>query len=347
MAQGRKMKPVGTALPAALVIACLLVCAWNLIAAAVPSAPAYQILKRYTIPGSGALGAVRVDPAAHRIYVATAGRVEVLNADTGKKEGQIPIKDARDILLVPQFKRGFVTSGAGASITIFSTDSLRIIKVLPAKGTNADSLAYDPGLKRVFYTDAGSGDIGAVSADSGDLISSENLQQHVGSAVANGYGEVFATDEGRNTIDVLDSRALKFLGDFPLDAGCQPSSLALDPRGRRLFVACTDGWLQVIDTDIGFTFEKLPIGKGAGDADFTFLPQGADGWKGAVFVATNDGTLSFVRMDAFIHYSNGGALTLPPGIRSLAYDSSTHDLYVSNGSAIIVIGPSKPASKPQ
>ena len=109
---------------------------------------------------------------------------------------------------------------------------------------------------------------------------------------------------------------------------------------RRLFVGCEDGTIEVIDTDAGFTFIELRGGKGAARGTFAWLPQGKGQWKAAAFVAQEDGTLSGVRMNAYINYSIGGQYNLGTGLTSIGYDDKTHHLLFTSaksGSPSIVV----------
>jgi DNA-binding beta-propeller fold protein YncE len=336
MNPGWRMASAGKAGRFALAAAFMLAMVCGLRAAGTGNDAGYHILAKYTV--GRRMGNVGVDSAARRIFVTTSSGVEVLDADSGERVSGISVSDARDVLLVPALKRGFVSSGSGDSITMFAMDTLKILKVIHLLGKDADALAYGPGTRRVFVAETGSGEVAAIDAETGSLVSSVPLSGRLEQMVADGYGELFVAADDKDAIHVVDPQTLKFLGDFPVDSGCSPSALALGPYGRRLFVACRDGQIQIIDTDIGFTFERLPIGTGDAGEAFTFKPQGEDGWKGATFVVSSDGVLSLVRMDAFIHYSSAGRVTLQPGTVSVAYDSKTHHLFVPAGPVLLVVG---------
>jgi hypothetical protein len=126
-----------------------------------------------------------------------------------------------------------------------------------------------------------------------------------------------------------------------MPAGAKPSGLTLDTRGRRLFVACEDGSLEIVDTDSGFTFIELHSGSGAARGVFAWTPQGAGRWKAAAFLTHADGTLTGVRMMAFINYTLGGEWKIAPKMGAVAYDTQSHHLFVSaskDSSDILVLG---------
>jgi DNA-binding beta-propeller fold protein YncE len=299
----------------------------------------YHVLTRYKLTGQGKPGNVRVDSEARRIYVAHGDNIDVLNADTGASVGTLPAKGSNDVVLAPGLKRGFISNGSAASITMFDPATLKLVKTIKVDAQNPNAMEYDPVVKRVFV--ATSSGVTAIDAQAGQVAGNIPLEGRLGHLISNDYGRLFVAAEDKNVIHVVDTEALKFLGDFPIGNGEGPRGVALDPSGRRLFVACTNGRLPIIDTDIGFTFEELPIGRGAVSDVFSFTPQGKGGWRGAVFVASADGALSLIKMNAFISYSREGEVKLQPGIEPLAFDSKTHRIFLpvlSNGAEILVVG---------
>lgn len=299
----------------------------------------YHVLSRYKLAGHGKTGHLRVDSEARRLYVAHGDRVDVLNVDTGAQAGSIPASGSNDVVLAPEAKHGFISNGAGASLTMFDPATLKVLKQIKLNADNPDALEYDPDAKRVFVIT--NGGVTAVDSDSGEVTGKVSLEGRLSSLVSNDYGRLYVAAEDKNVVHVVNTDDLKFLGDFPIGNGQGPSGLALDPSGRRLFVACSNGHLPIVDTDVGFTFQELEIGKGPVNDVFTFNPQGKGGWRGAVFAASSDGTLSLIKMNAFINYSRDGEVKIQPGIEALAFDPKTHHLFLpasSNAPEILVVG---------
>src|SRR4051812_15897505 len=91
--------------------------------------PEYHIVARYPIGGTGSYDYLRVDAAARRLYVAHEKRIEVLDADTGKKIGEIgPTTRAHGIAVAPGTGHGFVTSGVDDQIIMFDLKNLSPLK---------------------------------------------------------------------------------------------------------------------------------------------------------------------------------------------------------------------------
>jgi YVTN family beta-propeller protein len=291
--------------------------------------PDYRVQAEYKLEGAAPAGDLWLDSSSRRLFVSRGDRIEVLNADNGRSEGSIPAQGSAGIVVVDDESRGFFANRAAGSVTVFNSTTLTVVKTIPLGAKDPESVVYDADAHRVFVVAPGSNEVIPLDAESGAVEGRVTLQGHLRQAVTNGMGSLFVAAEDRNAIHVVDTHTLKFLGDFPSGDAEGPVSLAIDPSGRRLFAACSGGELAVIDTDIGFTFEELPIATGDPSSVFTFTPQGKGGWKGADFVAGDAGTLTLVQMNAFIRYSIGGKLTIPSGVRAVAYDPQTHRIFLA------------------
>ncbi|MDQ2834530.1 MAG: hypothetical protein M3Y50_12435 [Acidobacteriota bacterium] len=306
-----------------------------LLAAAIPAglAQTYKALGEYKLPGSSARQ-LAVDSESRRLFVAVDDGIAVLNADTGASVGLIPLKAANDVLLIPVMNgeeqgasvKGFAT-GDGTFIS-FSLSDLKVSHLgkLPMGGSS--SLCYDEEAKAVEIVSAG-GSLVTVDADSDKVVRSAKVATGDGQIACGILSHVYVADAGANVVHALNAETGKNDGDFPMMTGHEPSGLTLDTKGRRLFVTCKDGVIEIIDTDSGFTFIQLKGGTGPARETFAWTPQGKGQWKAAAFVAQQDGTLTGVRMNAYINYTVAGQYKLSPGLGGIAYDSKTHHLFLS------------------
>jgi DNA-binding beta-propeller fold protein YncE len=181
-----------------------------------------------------------------------------------------------------------------------------------------------------------------MDAVSGKVIKSTRVATGSGQIACGTLNHVYVADTAANVIHVLNHETGKSEGDYPIMTGSKPSGLSLDTKGRRLFAACENGVIEIIDTDSGFTFIELKGGQGAAHETFAWTPQGKGQWKAASFVAQQDGTLTGVRMNAFINYTVGGQYQLTPGLGNIAYDAKTHHLFMTaartGGPVVVVAG---------
>jgi DNA-binding beta-propeller fold protein YncE len=306
----------------------------------------YKAIAEYKLPGGTAKG-IAVDGDGRRLFVADGDGVSVLNADTGVVVGTIGgLKGAQDVLLIPAKSgeaaapstEGFASDEAGNVIAFSLTDMKAAATIkLPASGPV--SLCYDIDARTVEAVSAG-GSLATIDPDTNKVVKAGTIVTGSGQIVCGNMSHVYVADPAANVVHVLNHQTMKNDGDYPMRTGNKPTGLALDTKGRRLFVTCEDGTIEIIDTDAGFTFIELRGGAGVAHEAFAWLPQGKGQWKAAAFVAQTDGTLSGIRMNAYINYSMGGQYALSPGLGSLAYDDKTHHLFIvsmDSGVPIVVV----------
>lgn len=314
------------------------------VAGSFASAQTYKAVAEYSLSGVAAHG-IAVDSESRRLFVAGDEGVAVLNADTGAPLGMIPLKASQDVLLLPAMNgeeqvasaRGFAT-GDG-QVVAFSLADMKVTSTEKLPTAGASSLCYDEDAKTVEAVSAG-GSLASLDANTGRVLKSVRIATGAGQIACGTLNQIYVADTANNVIHVLNHATGRNDGDYPIMSGSRPSGLALDTKGRRLFVACEDGVIEVIDTDSGFTFIELNGGKGPARETFAWTPQGNGQWKAAAFVAQQDGTLTAVRMNAYINYSIGGEYKLAPGLGSIAYDAKSHHLFIAamrSGKPVVVV----------
>jgi len=311
-------------------------------------AQTYKVIGEYKLNGTAAKG-IAVDSSGRRLFVAGSDGIAVLNADTGAAIGTVSgLKDAQDVLVIPAMNgdapapstKGFASDSSGHVIA-FSLSDIKPATTIKLEGSGSASLCYDVDAKSVEAVSTG-GSLTSIDAETGKVLKSGKLPTGTGQVVCGNMGHVYVADPAANVVHVLNHETMKNDGDYPMTSGTRPTGLALDTKGRRLFVSCDSGTIEVIDTDAGFTFIELPGGKGVAHETFVWLPQGKGRWKAAAFIAQEDGTLSGVQMNAYINYSMGGQYKLTPGLGPIAYDDKTHHLFIasmdSGSPAVVVAG---------
>ncbi len=307
--------------------------------AGVTQAQVYKAIGEYKLSGTSAKG-IAVDSDARRLFVAAGDGIVVLNADTGAPTATIAgLKGAQDVLLIPATNgeekapstKGFASDEAGHVIA-FSLADMKPVATIKLDAAGPSSLCYDVDAKTVEVVSAG-GSLATIDADTNKVLKSGKIVTGTGQVVCGNMSHVYVADPAANVVHVLNHETMKNDGDYPMKTGTKPTGLALDTKGRRLFVTCADGTIEIVDTDAGFTFIELKGGIGAAHETFAWLPQGKGQWKAAAFVAQEDGTLSGIRMNAYINYSIGGQYKLSPGLGSIAYDEKTHHLFVTSMNA--------------
>ena len=112
---------------------------------------------------------------------------------------------------------------------------------------------------------------------------------------------------------------------FRLDSSCErPRALAIDSAHERLFAACSNYRMVVLDAQSGHVVAQLPIGPGP-DA------IGYDPNRGLIFTANGaaDGSLTIIRQDVTDTYSVVQTLPTRQNARTLAINPSTGEVYLA------------------
>jgi hypothetical protein len=91
----------------------------------------------------------------------------------------------------------------------------------------------------------------------------------------------------------------------------------MDRKNRRLFAACGNQKLAVVNADSGKVITTLPIGKGV-DA------SGYDPDLALAFASNGEGTLTVVHQEGADAYTVVGNVPTQPGARTMTVDPKTH-----------------------
>jgi DNA-binding beta-propeller fold protein YncE len=136
-----------------------------------------------------------------------------------------------------------------------------------------------------------------------------------------GAGHVFVNIEDKSLVEVIDSRQLKVLNQWPLAPGEGPSGLALDIRHHRLFSVCQNKTMVVMDSEKGRVIATIPIGSGTDAARF-------DAATGLAFSSNGEGTLTVVHEDSPDKFTVVESVTTQRGARTMELDPKTHNVYL-------------------
>lgn len=303
------------------------------VASAAPSAPAaapkaadaYHIIARYQIGGNErGYDYLRVDAALRRLYVAHTNRVEVLNADTGAMIGQLTgMHGVHGIEIIPELDKGYTSDGLDRAITVFDRKTLQIRKRIMYTGEKPDAIAYDADTRRLFVVNGGpSGSVTVVDPATDAIVDTVELGGGKLEQIRfDGHGRAFVNDEQRNLIHVFDTRTMKPLTTWPISPCEEPTGMAVDEAHHRLFSACGNNKLAVLDSDSGRIVAMLPIGSDPDGAWFDPSTQ-------RIFTSNNEGTLSVLHETTAESFEPVQTLMTGPGARTIAFDATTGHLFV-------------------
>jgi DNA-binding beta-propeller fold protein YncE len=289
-------------------------------AAEIPaSGDVLTLVHRYKLPVSikGHFDHFAVDPQTKRLFGTAVEDKKLVIFDLSKGvmthaiEG---IEEPRAVLYRPDLGRLYVSDGGGA-LRIFDSKTYQPIKTLKFL-VDADPIVYDPATQRLFVVNGGEkakhpySNITVFDTNAGTQVGDIQLDgiEIEGMAVEKGGPRLFANNRDKNQIDVFDREKLTKIATWPVTTCKKNTVMALDESTHRMFVACHEGQLVVVDLNTGKELQTLPIGQGADDIDF-------DTETKRIYVASGGGKGSvdvYRELDAD-HYESLGKFVSAPG----------------------------------
>lgn len=282
----------------------------------------YHVIKKITLGGDGGWDCLIVDSKARRIYISRSTHVMVFDMETEKVVGDIPnTNGVHDIAVVPELGKGFTSNGRDNSVSVFNLKTLVVSKQIPV-GKNPDVIIYDPASKLVFTCNGASHDVTAIDPKTEMVKGTIPLDARPEFAVSDEKGHLYINLEDKSAIAAIDSRKLTVEARWPLAPGEEPTGLAIDRRHHRLFAACANKLMAVVNADNGHLVTTLPTGSGADGAEFDASSQTAFSPNGG------DGTLTVIHEDSPDKFSVVENVPTQRGARTMTLDPKTHKLFL-------------------
>ncbi len=278
-----------------------------------------EVLKKFQVGGEGGWDYIVVDAEARRVYVSHATHVVVLDADTGAQLADIPdTPGVHGIAIVKDAGKGYITAGRDNSAVVFDLKTLKPTGKV-AIGQNPDALLYDPASKHVFIFNGRSHDASVIDARTDTVVATIPLGGKPEAGASDGAGMVYVNIEDKHSIAVIDTKNNTVTATWVME-GCEdPTGLSLDKKNSRLFAACGNKVLAVVDAANGKVITTVPTGAGSdGDA--------FDADRGLIYTSNGEGTLSVIRQDSKDKYTLVENVSTQRSARTIALDTKTHNV---------------------
>jgi DNA-binding beta-propeller fold protein YncE len=187
-------------------------------------------------------------------------------------------------------------------------------------GKDPDSFTYEPVTKRVFVMNSSSANATAINAKDGTLAGTVALGGQPEAAVSDGKGKVYVNITDKDEIAEVDAETMKVTHRWPLMQGTGPSGLAIDRKNRRLFSACDNQRMVIMNADTGKVIAALRTGAGTDGAGFD--PETMN----AFAPAGGAGTLTVIHEDSPGSFKVLEEIDTQSGARTMAVDMKTHNV---------------------
>jgi DNA-binding beta-propeller fold protein YncE len=291
-------------------------------AGATAAEPHYAVASRIVIGGEGGWDILTCDAPGRRLFVSHATHVVVVDIRGDSVIGDIPnTPGVHGIALAPDVGRGFTSNGRDSSVTVFDLKTLAVLANVKLPARNPDEIIYDPASRRVFTFNGGSANAIALDAKTNQVVGTVPLDGKPEFAVVDGAGHLWVNLEDSSAVVELDTRKLQVIARWPLAPGEEPTGLALDRAHHRLFSACGNQMLVVLDAASGRRIATVPIGNGVDGAEY-------DEARGRIFAPSGEGTLTVIAADGPAGYRVVENVATERGARTLALDPSTGTVYL-------------------
>lgn len=293
----------------------------------------FAVVHRIEVAGGSPVTALAFAPDGKQAYAAAGEELRSFDVATGAP-GQAVRTPGQLVGLAASPEAGgslYAAVRAPARLLVLGLHPLRIRADHPIRSAGAPSaLLYEAG-EHALYVESRSGhSVARLDSGDGKTIAVAHLQGELAQMAGDGRGTLYVANAAGDAVAVIATDTMRFIGAIPTPNCHTPTGLDLDPVGRRLFVACGNGTALVIDTDMGFAFEQLPIQKGAPlRTVFAFRPGGTNGWKGGAFIAGAAPALDAIRMNAFISYTSAGSMPLSGPATALAVSPEAGQLWIA------------------
>ncbi|MGD0736700.1 MAG: hypothetical protein ABR976_16335 [Terracidiphilus sp.] len=365
----------------------------------------YSIRKTLVIGGAGNWDYLTADPAARRLYIAHSTQVQVVDIDAGAVTGQVTgLHNARAIALDDTGEFGYISDATDNQVKVFDRRSLQVVAAI-ATGPGPRALVFEPQTKLLFAIcttpiadpprtpnsppareNEIKTSVTVIDAETREPIAEIFMPGRVGSAQADGNGQVFVNIDNRNQVARIDAQSIaaylrghsatapasnplasnpvvsnpvasspvpppttspakpsesthifdwsheshlpnsaqSSMAIFPLGPDCtNPSALAVDGKHGRLFAACTNMKLVVLNASNGEVVTSLNTGPGTEAVAY-------DPDRGLIYAANGgaQGTLTIIHQDVTDTHAVIQNLATRQRARTLAVDASTGQVFL-------------------
>jgi DNA-binding beta-propeller fold protein YncE len=239
-----------------------------------------KLVQTITLPAAvkGHFDHFEVDLKGGRLFATPEGYKSVLVFDlkTGKLIHTIGgIEKSHAVLYREDLDRIYVTDGEAGDVKIFDGKTYHLLSSVKLL-EDADSIGYDPATK-YLYIDNGGGDIhqtysmiSVVDTTAGKKLADIKVDGDTLEAMAleTSSPKIYVNNKAKNQVDVIDREKREVIASWPVTKCKTNVAIGLDEADHRLFVACRDGQISVVDTRMGKEITSLPITKGVDDLKY-------------------------------------------------------------------------------
>lgn len=286
------------------------------------AADLYKPVTQIPIGGEGGWDILTIDDTARRLYQSHADKVVVIDIEANKVVGEIAdTPGIHAFVAVPELNRGFSSNGKENKSSVVDLKTLKTIEKVDV-GENPDAVAYDPHRGEVYVFNAKGNSASVIEAKSAKVVAMIPLGGAPEfPAVDAAAGRIYINLEDKSEVAVIDTAKHEVVAHWPLAPAEEPSGIALDATHHRLFAACHNKMLAMLDTESGKVVATAPMCSGTDGCTFDDATQLA-------FASCGEGVTTIAKEDAPDKLTVVQTLQTQRGARTIALDPKTHRIYL-------------------
>jgi DNA-binding beta-propeller fold protein YncE len=295
-------------------------------------ASGYRIVKTISLTGNGGWDYLSVDTPNKHLFVAHGNQVNVADLNTGKEIAVIPnTTGVHGIAIANDLNMAFISCGRDTSVLVVDLGSFKPVKRIKVTGLNPDAIIYDQFSHKVLTFNGRTANSTVIDAVSYKVVATIPLSGKPEFPQSDGKGKIYVNIEDKAQISVINISSLKVEKTWSIAPGEEPTGLALDDAGNRLFSACSNKLMVVSDVSAGKVVGTVPIGESCDGIIFDPLDK-------RIYASNGEGTMTVIQQESADKYSVIENFPTKQGARTISIDRSTHKIYLSfaesgNGSA--------------
>jgi YVTN family beta-propeller protein len=224
-------------------------------------------------------------------------------------------------MAVPELNRGFSSNGKENKSSVVDLATLKTIAKVDT-GKNPDAIAYEPKKREVYVFNHGGTSVTVIEARSAKVVSTIELGGTPEFAVADSAADrVYCNLEDKSEVVAIDTAKYEVVSRWPLAPGKEPTGIALDTAHHRLFAACNNKMMVMLNTETGKVVTTVAIGSGTDGCAFDEQTQLA-------FASCGEGVTTIAKEETPEKLRVVQTLKTEPRARTIELDPRTHRIYL-------------------
>jgi DNA-binding beta-propeller fold protein YncE len=275
--------------------------------------------------------------AGPRLYAGYASQGMVGVIDTGSNRVIATIGGlgrVHGVAIVANKNLGFATSSGDNNVNVFDLATNKLLTKISV-ADDPDAIIYAEKAQLIY--------VGGHDSKTATLI--DPVTQKVVGTIALGgepeypradpeSGLIYQNLEDTSEVILIDLQKQAVIKRYKLGSGTGPTGLAVDATDRRIFSACRNQKLIVLNSDTGGIVAEMPIGSGVDGADY-------DPGLKQIYTANGLGSMTVIQQDSADKYRVLENAPTHFGGHSLVIDPANHRIYVAYFGSIAAYDPAR------